>query len=204
MEEGIQTVLLLSNGYHLPWAHLMWRQYWTKWHFLCENKMATVPLQGLRKARELDRKAASCSFLQQRKENKKKHIVSPPSWPLTARHRFSLRLSRNLTLGLRSRKENSKLFLRVNANKILSKVFSSRDTESPSPCGAVAGLCAGTQGLGSLPGPARKPVMPLLLPRQLCHPLHPHQDLPFQSLLHFPSDLKLHNFREKTDSLFSG
>lgn len=146
----------------------MWHQCWTKRYFLCKNKMVTVTLSGLGKARELDRKAASCSFLQQREEIKKKLIVSPPFWPLTARHKFPLRLSRNLTLGLRSRKENSKLFLRVNANKISSEVSTSKGQRVSFPLrGCGWALLGHTQGPGSLLGSAPKPVMPpaVTLPR---------------------------------------
>lgn len=104
-----------------------------------------------------------------RKESKKKCIVSPPSWPLTAMHKFSLRLSRNLTLGLRSRKENSKLSLRVNANKILSKVFSSRGHGVSFPLwGCGWALPGPTQGLGAC---CVRHASPAILPKHT-------QDLP--------------------------
>lgn len=174
MEEGIQPVLLLSSGYHLPSAQLRRPsscgvRIGLNGTFCAKTKWSLGPSQGSGKPESWIARLLPAAFSSKERKTKKKLIVSPPSWPLTARHKFSLRLSRNLTLGLRSRKENSKLFLRVNANKISSEVFSSKGHRVSSPLrGCGWALPGHTQGPGSLLGSARK-----LLLSQLCHPPRP-------------------------------
>ena len=65
-------------------------------------------LQGLRNAREIDCKALCWSFLQEKK--KKEHTVFFPYRPLTARHKFLLRLSRKPHPWTKIKKRNSRLF----------------------------------------------------------------------------------------------
>lgn len=149
-------------------------------------------LQGPRNAREMDREAASWSFLQQRKKQKKKRIVFPPSWPLTARHKFCVRLSRNLTLGLRSREENSRLFLQMQTRPRL-KSLAARTTVLTFTW-AVAGCQAHPGGRREPAGVARKPGTQLFSVRQL-HSILPQPRCrsslrlptrPCQPLLSFP------------------
>lgn len=80
-------------------------------------------LQGLRNARETDCKSLCWSFLQEKK--KKEHIVFFPYRPLTARHKFLLRLSRKPHAWTKIKKRKLRAFLQENANKILPEVFSS-------------------------------------------------------------------------------
>ena len=72
-------------------------------------------LQGLRNAGEVDCKVLCWSFLQEKKE----HTVFFPYRPLTARHKFLLRLSRKPHPWTKIKKRKLQTFLWVNANKIL-------------------------------------------------------------------------------------
>lgn len=59
------------------------------------------------------------------RKKKKEHIVFFPYRPLTARHKFLLRLSRKPHSWTKIKKRKFHAFLQVNANKILTEVFSS-------------------------------------------------------------------------------
>ena len=72
------------------------------------TKWPMCVLQGLRNAREIDCKALCWSFLQGKK-----------------RHKFLLRLSRKPHPWTKIKKRKLQAFLWVNANKILTEVFSS-------------------------------------------------------------------------------